>query len=62
MAKTKRGLLSRVRRAATRSTEAFEDRNAAILEAHAGGATVRAIAEEAGLSFQRVHQIIKENA
>lgn len=34
---------------------------AAIREAHASGRTYRAIAEETGLSFPRIQQIVKEH-
>lgn len=50
--------LRRVRRAAQQAALAARERDKAIRAAHAAGATVRAIATEAGLSFQRVHQIL----
>lgn len=50
--------LQKVRRTAAKAVSASLDRDNAIREAHAAGATVRAIAAEAGLSFQRVHQIL----
>lgn len=50
--------LSQVRRAAAKAAQASQDRDDAIREAHAAGETIRAIAAEAGLSHQRVHQIL----
>lgn len=50
--------LAAVRRAAAKATAASHARDEAIRAAHAQGETVRAIAEVAGISFQRVHQIL----
>jgi len=50
--------LVRVRRAARKAALASQERDQAIRDAHAAGATVRAIAAEAELSFQRIHQIL----
>jgi hypothetical protein len=50
--------LRRVRRAAHKAALASQERDEAIRDAHAAGHPVRAIAGEAGLSHQRVHQII----
>lgn len=45
------------------ATEAVEDRRetlyTAIRKAHGNGASLRAIAAETGLSFARIHQIVK---
>lgn len=61
MAKTNSSRLARVERASRRMGEAVIERNEAIFDAWIhGGATVRQIAERAGISFQRVHQIIQE--
>lgn len=49
--------LRRVRRAAHKAALASQERDEAIRAAHQAGSTIRAIAAEAGLSFQRVHQI-----
>ncbi len=40
---------------ADKARSAFED---AVREAHASGVSLREIAREAGLSFQRIHQIV----
>lgn len=50
--------LAKVRRAAAKAASASQERDDAIQAAHAAGATVRAIAAEADLSHQRVHQIL----
>ena len=50
--------LRAVRRAAVKAVSASRERDDAIRAAHAAGETVRAIAAEAGLSHQRVHQIV----
>jgi DNA-directed RNA polymerase sigma subunit (sigma70/sigma32) len=50
--------LRRVKRAAARVERAQRDLRAAILEARQSGETLRDIAEWAGLSHQRVHQIV----
>lgn len=47
-----------VRRAAVKAAQAAQQRDAAIRAAHEAGATIRVIAAEAGLSHQRVHQIL----
>ena len=51
-------VLNRVRRAADKAAAASAERDEAIRKAHAHGASLRAIAFDAGLSFQRVHQIV----
>lgn len=51
--------LNAVRRAASRAAQALEARDEAIRKAHTDGATLRAIAEAVGLSFSRVHQIVR---
>jgi DNA-binding NarL/FixJ family response regulator len=51
--------LTRVRRAAERAAAAASERDEAIVDAHKAGLTLKAIAAEAGLSFQRVHQIVR---
>jgi hypothetical protein len=50
--------LTKVTRAADKAASALQARNVAILEAHGGGASIRAIAAAAKLSSARVHQII----
>lgn len=50
--------LTKVTRAADKAASALQARNAAILEAHAEGASIRSIAKAAGLSSARVHQIL----
>ena len=50
--------LQKVRRAAAKAAQASQERDEAIRAAHSAGATVRAIAAEAGLSHQRIHQIL----
>ena len=50
--------LKSVRRAADKAVSAMQARDDAIRRAHAQGATLRAIAEAAGLSFSRIHQIV----
>lgn len=51
--------LNAVRRAAAKAASASQARDDAIRKAHAEGATLRAIAEAAGLSYARIHQIVK---
>ena len=50
--------LTAVTRAATKAASASRHRDDTIRAAHAQGVTIRAIAEAAGLSSARVHQII----
>lgn len=50
--------LSTVTRTRDRSTQARSDFEQAIRDAHAGGESMRKIAVAAGLSYQRVHQIL----
>jgi 2-keto-3-deoxy-L-rhamnonate aldolase RhmA len=50
--------LQAVTRAAAKAASALKARDAAIRQAVAGGATLRAVAEAAGLSFARIHQIV----
>jgi hypothetical protein len=50
--------LTPVRRAAAKAVEWTETRNAAIREARAGGASLRSIAEAAGLSHTAVAKIV----
>ena len=50
--------LTNVRRAADKAASAFRSRDDAIRQAHTGGHSTRAIAKAAGISHQRVHQII----
>lgn len=50
--------LREVRRAADKAALASVRRDEAIRKAHEAGETVRAIAEMAALSHQRVHQIL----
>jgi hypothetical protein len=50
--------LSAVTRAAAKAASASQARDDAIRKAHADGATLRAIAAAAGLSFARIHQIV----
>lgn len=52
--------LARVELAAERAAAARAELHASIVEAHEHGETLRSIAEAAGLSFQRVHQIVQE--
>ena len=52
--------LAAVRRTAARALTASEQRDAAIAAASAEGVPMRTIAEAAGLSHQRVHQIIQK--
>ena len=52
--------LRRAARAAEKAARASEERDEAIRAAHAGGETLRAIAEATGLSHQRVHQIVQK--
>lgn len=49
---------AKVRRAAAKAASASAARDQAIREAHAAGLSIRTIAAEAGLSFQRIHQIL----
>ena len=51
--------LTSVTRAARKAASALQARDDAIRAAHAEGVTLRAIAAAAGLSHQRVHQIIR---
>ena len=51
--------LALVTEAATEAASAVRMRDAAIRVAHQDGATLRAIAAASGLSFQRVHQIVR---
>lgn len=53
-----RPYLTAVTRAAAKAASASQARDDAIRDAHAKGATIRAIAEAAGLSHSRVHQIL----
>jgi DNA-binding phage protein len=62
-------LLERVRKTAERAREleqplreAIVERDAAILAAHAEGIPAARIAREAGLSRQRVHEIVKSRS
>lgn len=50
--------LRAVARAADLAVRASADRDRAIRNAYQSGETLRAIAEAAGLSHQRVHQIV----
>lgn len=50
--------LRRVRQASAKATAASASRDNAIRAAHEAGASIRAIAAEAGLSSARVHQIL----
>lgn len=50
--------LAAVTRAAAKAASASQARDDAIRAAHENGATIRAIAAAAGISFQRVHQIL----
>jgi hypothetical protein len=50
--------LSAVTRAAHKAASALEARDDAIRAAVADGRTLRAVAEAAGLSFARIHQIV----
>ena len=50
--------LPTVRRAATKAARARAAFEQAIRDAHAAGASTRVIATAAGLSHQRIHQII----
>ncbi len=50
--------LTAVTRAAHKAAQASQARDDAIRTAVAGGATLRAVAEAAGLSFARIHQIV----
>jgi len=51
--------LARVELAAERATAARAELHEAIREAKANGETLRSIADAAGLSFQRIHQILR---
>lgn len=51
--------LTVVTRAAHTAAQARQARDDAIRAAHANGATLRAIAEATGLSFARIHQIVR---
>lgn len=50
--------LTSVRKATDRAVRAAADRDAAIAAAYREGHTLREIAAAAGLTFQRVHQIV----
>lgn len=50
---------SRLREAASSAREAIDVRNAAIIEIHASGVAIRAIATEMGMSSSGVHKIIQ---
>lgn len=50
--------LTTVTRAAAKAASASQARDDAIRKAKAEGATLRAIAKAAGLSFARIHQIV----
>jgi hypothetical protein len=50
--------ITAVARAAAKAAQASQARDDAIRKAHADGATLRAIAVAAGLSFARIHQIV----
>lgn len=50
--------LTAVTRAAAKAAQAFQARDDAIRKAHEQGATLAAIADAAGMSRQRVHQIV----
>jgi hypothetical protein len=51
--------LARIELAAERAKEARAELERAIVQAHERGDSLRTIAEAAGLSHQRVHQIIR---
>lgn len=51
--------LTAVTRAADKAASALKARDEAIRKAVADGATLRAVATAAGLSFARIHQIAK---
>jgi DNA invertase Pin-like site-specific DNA recombinase len=53
-------IIRRLRMAATRQHKAIEHFRQTVREAAASGMSYRAIARAAGLSFQRVHQIVRE--
>lgn len=53
-------LLHQMRQAAAEYATARYRRDATIRACHAAGIPMRSIAEEASLSFQRVHQILRE--
>lgn len=50
--------LTRVRRATKRRTQADQEWREAIIAAHKDGASLRAIAEAAGVTNPRIHQIV----
>jgi hypothetical protein len=50
--------IAAAKRAASKASAALIDRDDAIREAIADGATLRAVAEAVGLSFARIHQIV----
>jgi predicted transcriptional regulator len=52
--------LDRVNRAANAAVRSRAELHAAIVAAHENGETYRRIAEAAGLSYQRVAQIVRE--
>ncbi len=47
-----------IRRAKERADKARSAFEQAVRDAHASGVSLREIAAEAGLSFQRIHQIV----
>ena len=53
------GELKRVQRAARKAALAAEERDRAIVAAHAAGASLRAIGQAAGISHVRVLQIVR---
>lgn len=60
MAAELRNELRRVRRATERVAQAATEREESIRAARTAGASLRAIAAEAGLTAGRIHQILKE--
>ena len=53
-------MAKRLRRTGLAVTKAVADRNAAILEAHAAGCSLRDIASEVGITHVAVHKIIRK--
>lgn len=51
--------LTAVSRAATKAALAAQQRDDAIRQAVKDGATLRAVAQAAGVSYARIHQIVK---